>query len=71
MVPWKTSSRLSPRVATAREGLELVEGTFGGVALLVGPGVEPQWLPAGGALRGTGLLLVELLWDRRLDPPAA
>jgi hypothetical protein len=30
------------------EGLELVDGAFGGVALLVGRGVERRWSPAGG-----------------------
>jgi hypothetical protein len=53
------------------EGLELVEGAFGGVALLAGRGAGLRWSPAGGTLRSAGLLLVALLRDRCLDPPSA
>ena len=35
------------------EGLELVEGAFGGVALLVGRGVELRWSPADAAYTGS------------------
>jgi predicted DNA-binding protein with PD1-like motif len=70
--PMAGSITVSVRVATRAEGLELVEGAFGGVALLlVGRGVELRWSPAAGTLRSAGLLLVALLRDRCLDPPSA
>ena len=53
------------------EALELVVGAFDGVANLVGLGVERERPPTAGALRGTGLELVALLRDRRLDPASA
>ena len=52
------------------ERLEPVVRALGGVALLVGLGVERGLPPAGGALGQAGLLLVALLRNGGLDPAA-
>jgi hypothetical protein len=71
MVPWKTNSRLSVRMATARNVLSLLKARSTVPALLVGLRVEHRWSPARGSLAGAGFLLVAPLRDGRLDPTSA
>src|SRR3954467_9852987 len=52
-------------------GLELVDGAFDDVALLVGLGVEPGWPPTRAAPPQPVLLLVDGFGDGRPDPALA